>query len=313
MGRQVKLLWLSRVCNQPRKLHVPVGAGDDRRCCVVAGAGQHKKGGTPFADMRSQEGKLGLTLLQKALLVEEQQQQQQGTSDCSNKPSLDEIRAQLAAAGNTSKRLKPKLPGFSKAGAAAAGAAAVGLGAKAGSSDELLYDDDDEDYDDEDESTPAFQITFDEQGRAVSRPGNSVSRLECRSSCQHGIITAQVVSGAGCKLPRCRHSLFNSRLQQQAWLQGAQGKSAVMPACQAACSDGCLWQPWVCYAVLCYRRWRALQQTRTHLEVQQQQGQMRGTLMILAWKAGVSLVLMSLCRNSQQLSRQDAAKRQQPR
>lgn len=120
--------------------------------------------------MRSQEGKLGLTLLQKALLVEEQQQQQQGTSDGSKKPSLDEIRAQLAAAGNTSKRLKPKLPGFPKTGAAVAGAAAVGLGAKAGNSDELLFDDDDEDCDDEDESTPAFQITFDERGRAVSKP-----------------------------------------------------------------------------------------------------------------------------------------------
>lgn len=32
--------------------------------------------GTPYVDLRSQEGALGLTLLHKALLDEEQQQQQ---------------------------------------------------------------------------------------------------------------------------------------------------------------------------------------------------------------------------------------------
>lgn len=128
--------------------------------------------------MRSQEGKLGLTLLQKALQNEEQQQQQQDASSSggANKSSLDEIRAQLAAAGNASKRLKPKLPGFPKAGAAAAGGAGAGaaaaglLGARGSSGDELLNDDADEDWDeDEEAATPAFQITFDEQGRAVSR------------------------------------------------------------------------------------------------------------------------------------------------
>lgn len=39
--------------------------------------GKRRKAGTRFADMRSQEGKLGLTLLQKVLLNEEEQQQQQ--------------------------------------------------------------------------------------------------------------------------------------------------------------------------------------------------------------------------------------------
>jgi hypothetical protein len=143
----------------------------DATSCPVAGASKRKQAGTPFADMRSQEGKLGLTLLQKVLLDEEQQQQDAGagSSNSSSKPSLDAIKAQLAAAGSTSKRLKPKLPGFPKARtAAAAGAAALGLGSKAGTDSDMLNDDDDEDYDDEDESTPAFQITFDERGRAVS-------------------------------------------------------------------------------------------------------------------------------------------------
>jgi hypothetical protein len=149
--------------------------------------------------MRSQEGKLGLTLLQRALQDEEQQQQQQqqqqdanssssGGGGGANKPSLDEIRAQLAAAGNTSKRLKPKLPGFPKAGAAAAaaagGAAAAGLlGARGSSGDELLYDDEEEDWDEDEEATPSFQITFDEQGRAVSRACGADRWCGADSSC----------------------------------------------------------------------------------------------------------------------------------
>jgi ABC-type glycerol-3-phosphate transport system substrate-binding protein len=86
-----------------------------------------------------------------------------------SKPSLDAIKAQLAAAGNKSKALKPKLPGFPKAGAAAAGAGvAAGQQLLAGSSSGPYDDDADEDEDwDEDESTPAFEITFDETGRAV--------------------------------------------------------------------------------------------------------------------------------------------------
>lgn len=40
-------------------------------------AGKARQAGTPFADMRSSEGKLGLTLLQKVLQNEEQEQQQQ--------------------------------------------------------------------------------------------------------------------------------------------------------------------------------------------------------------------------------------------
>lgn len=91
---------------------------------------------------------------------------------------MADIRAQLAAAGRSSKAVKPKLPGFPKAGAAAAAAAAAGVGGGAGvalgqlgsssaGDDELWYEDEEEDWD-EDESTPAFQITFDETGKAVS-------------------------------------------------------------------------------------------------------------------------------------------------
>ncbi len=83
--------------------------------------------------------------------------------------SLDAIRAQLSAAGNKSKQLKPKLPGFPKAGAAAAAGAGAAAGQQllAGSSSSEQYDEEDEDEWDEDEATPAFQITFDETGRAV--------------------------------------------------------------------------------------------------------------------------------------------------
>lgn len=87
-----------------------------------------------------------------------------------SKPSLDAIKAQLAAAGNKSKALKPKLPGFPKAGAAAAAGAGVAAGQQllAGSSSGLYDDGEEEDEDwDEDESTPAFEITFDETGFAV--------------------------------------------------------------------------------------------------------------------------------------------------
>jgi hypothetical protein len=162
-------LFAQHVLVQQTRAQLSVGDTDATRAhCLVAGASKRKQASTPFADMRSQEGKLGLTLLQKVLLDEEQQQDAGASS--SNKPSLDAMKAQLAAAGNISKRLKPKLPGFQKAGtAAAAGAAALGLGFKAGADSDMLHDDDDdEDFDDEDESTPAFQITFDEQGRAVS-------------------------------------------------------------------------------------------------------------------------------------------------
>jgi hypothetical protein len=81
---------------------------------------------------------------------------------------MDQIRAQLAAASKSSKASKAKLPGFPKAGAAAA-AAAAGAGSQLlpGSGSELYGGE--EDYDeDEDEATPAFQITFDDEGRAVS-------------------------------------------------------------------------------------------------------------------------------------------------
>lgn len=85
----------------------------------------------------------------------------------SSKPSMDQIRAQLAAASKTSKASKAKLPGFPKAGAAAAGAGSQLLPGVSGSGSELYGDEDDYD-EDEDEATPAFQITFDEEGRAVS-------------------------------------------------------------------------------------------------------------------------------------------------
>lgn len=97
------------------------------------------------------------------------------SSSSRDQPSIADVRAKLAAAADSSKRLKPKLPGFPKASAAggAAAAAAAGSGAggqlfgQASSGSELMYADEEED-DDEDEATPAFQITFDEQGRAVS-------------------------------------------------------------------------------------------------------------------------------------------------
>lgn len=118
-------------------------------------------------------------------------------SSSGKKPSMDQIRAQLAAASRSSKASKSKLPGFPKAGAGAAAAAGAGsqlLPGVAGSSSEL-YGGEDDYEEDEDEATPAFQITFDEEGRAVSI-ANTV--LPCSSWKQelalHGLVDGMFVS-----------------------------------------------------------------------------------------------------------------------
>uniref|UniRef100_A0A383VWY2 Uncharacterized protein n=1 Tax=Tetradesmus obliquus TaxID=3088 RepID=A0A383VWY2_TETOB len=119
-----------------------------------------RRKGTPYVDMRSEEGIFGMTLLQKALLEEEEQQaadsepQQQQQPGISGVQALKQNVAQTAAAGKG--RQKPKLPGFPKGAAGAAAAAAALAAAK--QQRQQGYDDE---YEDEEEDTPEFQLVFD--------------------------------------------------------------------------------------------------------------------------------------------------------